>query len=63
MDIDIVEMKLEDLDDVMEIEHASFPIPWSRMSFEEEIMCNRHGFYIVAKHGHKAVGMGDVEGA
>ena len=49
-------MKVEDLDQVMEIERASFPTPWSRGSFEVEITRNPNAFYIVAELEGKVIG-------
>jgi len=49
-------MKVEDLDQVMEIERASFPTPWSRGSFEIEITRNPNAFYIVAEFEGRVVG-------
>lgn len=34
---EILPMRLQDLDQVMEIEHASFRAPWSRQVFAEEL--------------------------
>ena len=54
--IKIGKMEIEDIDDVMEVERKSFTIPWSRASFEQEILDNKHAVYITAKHNHKVVG-------
>ena len=42
-------MVLEDLDEVMQIEQDSFLFPWSRRSFQGEILNNRFAYYITAK--------------
>ncbi len=42
-------MVLEDLDEVIQIEQDSFPHPWSRKSFQGEILTNRFAYYVVAK--------------
>ena len=60
MNIDIEMMKKEDLDGVMEVERASFSIPWSREAFEHEISNNRHAIYVVAKQGFKVAGYGGM---
>ncbi len=60
MSISITRMKKEDLDDVMEIEHLSFAVPWSRESFENEIENNRYACYVVAKQGYKVAGYGGM---
>lgn len=45
----IAAMVLEDLDEVMQIEQDSFLYPWSRNSFQGEILTNRFAYYITAK--------------
>ncbi|MDK2821666.1 MAG: [ribosomal protein S18]-alanine N-acetyltransferase [Clostridia bacterium] len=46
----------EHLDGVLEIERVSYPTPWSRFSFLNEIYNNDFGYYYVALHGNKVVG-------
>ena len=41
-------MTLEDLDVVMAVENDSFGAPWSRASFEDELVKNRLARYLVA---------------
>ena len=41
-------MILEDLDGVMAVEHDSFGAPWSRASFEDELIKNQLARYLVA---------------
>lgn len=53
--IKIEKMTLEDIDGVLEVCANSFPIPWSRKSFEEE-MGNMLATYLVAKLDNKVVG-------
>ena len=53
--ITIEKMKKEYLDDVFEIDKASFPRPWSKDSFEEE-MNNILAKFIVAKDDDKVIG-------
>lgn len=53
--IQIEKMSFEDLDDVYEIDKDSFPIPWSKSSFEEELK-NILATYLVAKINKKVVG-------
>jgi ribosomal-protein-alanine N-acetyltransferase len=43
-------MRIEDLEEVLEIETASFPTPWSRNSFLYEILDNERAIYLVAKN-------------
>ena len=47
-DLLINEMTAEDLDEVLEIENRSFPLPWSRALFEKELE-NGHAFNLVAR--------------
>lgn len=42
-------MTLMDLDGVMEVEHTSFAVPWSRDSFEKELLQNTYARYFVAR--------------
>lgn len=56
MDVKFEEMRLEHLSQVMEIEKASFPSPWSRYSFVNEVMKNSFAYYIVAVSDKNVVG-------
>jgi ribosomal-protein-alanine acetyltransferase len=48
---------MEDLEEVLEIETASFPTPWSRNSFLYELLENQRAIYLVAKNEfNKVVG-------
>ncbi len=49
-------MTLEDLDGVIEVEHASFTLPWSREAFYNELVNNQYAFYLVAEDQGKVVG-------
>jgi ribosomal-protein-alanine N-acetyltransferase len=40
-------MKLSDLDQIIEIEQASFTTPWSRQSFLHELLENERAIYLV----------------
>lgn len=51
-------MKLEDLDDVMEVEHASFTLPWSREAFYNELMNNQYAVYLVVEDKGRVIGYG-----
>jgi ribosomal-protein-alanine N-acetyltransferase len=55
-DLKIGKMKMADLDDVMEIEQASFSLPWSRLMFERELADNKHSHFMVARSGLDIVG-------
>ena len=49
-------MELSDIEDILVVEKLSFSIPWSRDSFEKEIVDNNLAIYLVAKVNEKAVG-------
>jgi ribosomal-protein-alanine N-acetyltransferase len=48
-------MRIQDVDQIMQIEEASFIAPWSRKSFEAEL-CKTEGDSIVALIGDDVVG-------
>jgi [ribosomal protein S18]-alanine N-acetyltransferase len=50
MRISVLPMRVEDLEDVLEIEVLSFPTPWSRNSFLYELLENERAVYFVAKN-------------
>jgi len=54
-EIKIEKMTFNDLDEVYEIDKNSFPIPWSKSSFEEELK-NILAVYLVAKIEGKVIG-------
>ncbi len=43
-------MRVEDLEEVLEIEALSFPIPWSRNSFLYELIENERAIYLIARN-------------
>jgi ribosomal-protein-alanine N-acetyltransferase len=49
-------MALEHLNQVLEIEEASFPAPWSYYAFAYEILQNNLAHYIVVMSGQEVVG-------
>ena len=49
-------MKEEDIDQILEIEHASFTTPWSKEAFYNEINNNKFAVYIVIEDDKKIVG-------
>ncbi len=49
-------MKLEDIDHVLEVEKSSFPSPWTRDAFYNELLKNHFAYYVVAQVGQKIVG-------
>jgi ribosomal-protein-alanine N-acetyltransferase len=50
MRIEVVPMKLEDLNEVLEIEALAFSTPWSRNSFLYELLENERALYLTAKN-------------
>jgi len=53
-------MTLNDLDEIMEIERLSFKTPWSRESFESEIMENNLAYYLVLEYKGHVVAYGGL---
>jgi [ribosomal protein S18]-alanine N-acetyltransferase len=49
-------MKEEDIDQILEVEHASFTTPWSREAFYNEIYNNKFAVYIVLEENNKIIG-------
>lgn len=49
-------MREEDIDQILEVEHASFTTPWSREAFYNEIHNNKFAVYIVIEADGKVVG-------
>lgn len=49
-------MKEEDLDQILEVENASFTLPWSREAFYNEIYNNKYAVYIVLEEQGKIIG-------
>lgn len=58
--LNIRPMKLEDVDQIWEIEKLSFRTPWSRESFVEEMQNNQKARYVVAELGDTIVGYGGM---
>ena len=54
--IRLAPMALDDLDEVLEIERASFPTPWSRGAFRYELTQNRVARSVVLRVGRQLVG-------
>ncbi|SDX00817.1 [SSU ribosomal protein S18P]-alanine acetyltransferase [Marinococcus luteus] len=49
-------MSADDIDNVMEVEHNAFSMPWSRRAFENEMYNNQFAHYLVAEVGGRIVG-------
>ncbi len=54
------DMYLSDLDAVVGIERASFPTPWSRASFQSELMENNFAAYLVLDFHGRVVAYGGM---
>lgn len=54
--IEVREMKREHIDEVMEVEHLCFSIPWSKEAFMEEISNNYFAHYVSALVDGKVIG-------
>ncbi|MGI9953485.1 ribosomal protein S18-alanine N-acetyltransferase [Moorellaceae bacterium AZ2] len=52
----IVPMAIRHLDQVLAIERASFPSPWPRSSFLNELFANDYARYYVCLHGDRVIG-------
>lgn len=50
------EMRLADLDQVLEIERGSYLTPWSRRAFISELTENAYALYLVGRRGQRIVG-------
>lgn len=55
-ELQIEAMRLRDVSQVLRIERASFPTPWSRRAFLSELLTNENAHYIVARIGKRVVG-------
>jgi [ribosomal protein S18]-alanine N-acetyltransferase len=49
-------MREEDLDQIMEVEHASFTTPWSREAFYNELFNNKFAVYLVLENDNRVIG-------
>ncbi|MDA3130458.1 ribosomal protein S18-alanine N-acetyltransferase [Aliibacillus thermotolerans] len=49
-------MELEDIEDVLKVEHDAFSIPWTRSAFVRELTENPFAHYIVAEWEEEIVG-------
>lgn len=53
-------MRVTDLDEVLAIEQASFPTPWSRAAYHRELVTNGYATYIVGRAGGRVVSYGGM---
>ena len=56
IDLEIDTMTIADLDQVMEIEKASFSMPWSRWMFERELQDREHSHFLTVRRGSDILG-------
>lgn len=49
-------MEENDIDEVLEVDKASFPTAWTKEIYETEIMENKHAHYFVATIDEKIIG-------
>lgn len=49
-------MREQDIDQILEVEHASFTTPWSREAFMNELYNNKFAVYIVLEEDKKIIG-------
>lgn len=49
-------MREEDIDQILEVEHASFTLPWSREAFYNELHNNKFAVYMVLEDKNKIIG-------
>ena len=59
-DVLLVPMTLDQLDEIIEIEEASFPVPWSREAFEYDITRNPLGHYWSLVKGDEIIGYAGI---
>lgn len=59
-DVTLRRMMEQDIDAVLEIEHLSFPRPWSRESFVSEITSNACARYVVLLEDGRLVAFGGM---
>ena len=53
-------MTLDDLDEVLEVEHGAFTTPWSRRQLVTELTQNSYAVYLVIKRGRRTIAYGGM---
>lgn len=53
-------MKIDDIPQIMEVEHESFTTPWTAEAFRNELLYNPSACYIVMIHDGKIIGYGGM---
>ncbi len=56
VELQIRKMVLEDIPQVLEVEKASFPEPWTSNIFHQELNDNMHAHYYVVDYAGKVIG-------
>lgn len=59
-EVDFRPMVLTDIPSVLTVEHASFPTPWTRQTFRNELMYNQFATYAVAVTKGRIIGYGGM---
>ncbi|WP_026693055.1 ribosomal protein S18-alanine N-acetyltransferase [Peribacillus kribbensis] len=49
-------MNVNDIDQVLEVEHQSFTLPWTREAFINELTQNKYAVYLVLEEGNQIIG-------
>ena len=62
LEISILKASLEDLESMVDIERVSFSVPWSRKSFETELVGNEFSVILTARSGGSEGGSGSLVG-
>ncbi|WP_411954745.1 ribosomal protein S18-alanine N-acetyltransferase [Alkalibacillus sp. S2W] len=55
-EVRVRKMEITDLDDVMDVERASFTSPWKRDAFEVDLVKNRFSYYLVLEKNDRIIG-------
>lgn len=53
-------MRLDDIKQIVEIEHEVFPTPWTEEAFYNEIVSNNFAHYVVLAQGEHVIGYGGL---
>lgn len=49
-------MTVDDIEDIMAIERASFSLPWTYEAYYNELIMNEYAMYIVLEHNEQIIG-------
>lgn len=59
-EVQVRKMTLEDVDRILEIEHLSFTLPWSREAFQMELTSNHFAHYLVVERDGLVIAYGGM---